>query len=36
MGDEFEVISGIEAGERVVTEGLSGLVEGTSVEVAAP
>jgi RND family efflux transporter MFP subunit len=33
FGNEFEVISGIEPGERVVTEGLSGLVEGTSVEV---
>jgi RND family efflux transporter MFP subunit len=33
FGNEFEVLSGIEPGERVVTEGLSGLVEGTSVEV---
>jgi RND family efflux transporter MFP subunit len=32
VGSEFEVLSGIEAGEKVITDGINGLVEGTRVE----
>jgi RND family efflux transporter MFP subunit len=33
IGNAFEVISGVEAGSRVVVDGLSGLIDGMTVEV---
>lgn len=33
IGDEIEVVSGLNAGEKVVTEGVGGLVDGQPVEV---
>jgi RND family efflux transporter MFP subunit len=33
IGDEIEVVSGVEAGEQVITEGAAGLVDGQPVEV---
>lgn len=33
IGDEVELVSGVEAGEKVVTEGAAGLLDGQRVEV---
>ena len=33
IGDEVELVSGVEAGEKVVTEGAAGLMDGQRVEV---
>lgn len=33
IGSEVELVSGVEAGERIVTEGAAGLVDGQPVEV---
>jgi hypothetical protein len=33
IGDEVELVSGVDAGERVVTEGTAALADGQPVEV---
>jgi multidrug efflux pump subunit AcrA (membrane-fusion protein) len=33
LGDEIEVLSGLEAGEPIVTEGAAALADGQPVEV---
>lgn len=33
LGDEIEVVSGVNAGEQVVTEGATGLIDGQPVEI---
>ena len=33
IGDKFEIISGLQAGERIIVQGNSGLVDGSVVEV---
>jgi multidrug efflux pump subunit AcrA (membrane-fusion protein) len=33
LDDKYEIVSGLKAGDRVIVQGQSGLVDGTEVEV---
>ncbi len=33
MGDKYEIVSGLQVGDRVIVQGNTGLIEGTEIQV---